>query len=1259
MRRLLPAPLLHPIIHLLSLLLHLLLLFLPSFSAYTPPAPPHQSNLLTLLSHPHLSSHLTPAQHSARPHTSIHLRINPRLIHTQQPHLRQQQLTSLSHLHSHQPPLSPHHFHPLSPTSPSPSPSNLTLYLLHLKSPITPSSLHRLSSHLSPHSPFPLSFATLIPHSSLILLAPSTPSFASSLLDAPSLLLIDLLTPSDKHPPSLLTSPTPLDWIVHLYHPLPSPAPLSSLITAALALHLALTITPLPPHYLHIHLALSSSASPPSSLPSALLSLLTSSPYVVLILPHHPPSSLQNRFVHTILDPPPPPSTSPSPSSSSSSYTVLHNLTGAGQVIAHSDTGVDWTSCYFADPATPVLFNQLMPTHRKLLLYSTMGREVTPLTPDGDELEGHGTHTAGSLAGQWLTAAMAGNGSAKEGEEEEWLASFDGLAKAARLAVYDFAAQGVLVVPSDIIASYYEPLHLHTPGPHAAISSNSWGSPTGDYDHYCLDTDRFAHAHPTFLALFAAGNYGEEGFHSISSPGIAKNVLTVGSSQSSRASFRVLGRAAGVRVDGVDWPVTPAAFGPPYAQLNFTAAARVVIAHPPDGCAFNLSDPSYPLLSGAVVLVHRSLACYFIDKAHHLQRAGAVLMLVAQFEGHPLVVMAPNGGGGEATNVSIPAVMVTHDLAMYLSTHPAASVAYPLRDLDATQGEDVLSSFSSRGPTYDGRLKPDVVAPGEYVISARSAGPPNVSASAPFSCPTEQAQALVSLEGTSMATPAVAAAAALVREWCMRGEYERVGEDAGQRFEPTSALVKALLVHGGQSVGGKVTSRGKGSRGWSAVEDVVAAPSAYQGYGRVHLPSSLRFSSDPSWLSKSLTLADAGLDASRRPYPSGYQPARIAYEGELHHRCFRVVTPPAGLVQAVDFRATLVWTDPPPSVLTSHFLVNDLDLVVVRREGVAEEAGVGEVWIGNAGYNAWRVEGGEEQTTQWDAINNVEQVTVATDAWVEGDTVAVHVRGTRLHPGYGAQAYALAVTGPVVEVDMGECASPLICPHNCTGRGACVKGVCVCEFPYVSYDCGLQAEPLLFDALTVVWSITGRVDSEGFAWYYFTLPAQLTTGLQLTVERVGLAGDPDVYLSYNQWPTLLSHDYANTQCDSCPGTISSPLYLPRSSLPGSYRVLLHAYCCEAATYVVVVSGHEEEPVVEWAWKLPIGGCVLFAAVAVGVWALLWALRRREWVKERREGMLRVTRAGPVGRLQGQDDLAGLSQPLREQHPPPLTVVQWS
>lgn len=93
-----------------------------------------------------------------------------------------------------------------------------------------------------------------------------------------------------------------------------------------------------------------------------------------------------------------------------------------------------------------------------------------------------------------------------------------------------------------------------------------------------------------------------------------------------------------------------------------------------------------------------------------------------------------------------------------------------------------LAAFSSRGPTHDGRIKPDLVAPGTNIISTWS-----VSASGSLSWglyPTNTAYAY--LGGTSQAAPLAAGAAALVREY-----YQQRG-----MLTPTAALVKATLVHG-------------------------------------------------------------------------------------------------------------------------------------------------------------------------------------------------------------------------------------------------------------------------------------------------------------------------------------------------------------------------------------------------------------------------------------------------------------------------------
>jgi subtilisin family serine protease len=67
-----------------------------------------------------------------------------------------------------------------------------------------------------------------------------------------------------------------------------------------------------------------------------------------------------------------------------------------------------------------------------------------------------------------------------------------------------------------------------------------------------------------------------------------------------------------------------------------------------------------------------------------------------------------------------------------------------------------ISTFSSLGPTRDGRLKPDLAAPGEFIYSARS------SQSGLVALATNSAYA--SLDGTSMAAPHVAGIAALAWE---------------------------------------------------------------------------------------------------------------------------------------------------------------------------------------------------------------------------------------------------------------------------------------------------------------------------------------------------------------------------------------------------------------------------------------------------------------------------------------------------------------
>ena len=90
-------------------------------------------------------------------------------------------------------------------------------------------------------------------------------------------------------------------------------------------------------------------------------------------------------------------------------------------------------------------------------------------------------------------------------------------------------------------------------------------------------------------------------------------------------------------------------------------------------------------------------------------------------------------------------------LGMYTIDTPG--VAEPAITVGASDKTDVIASFSSRGPTSDCRIKPDVVAPGVNIVAARASG---------TSMGTPVSQYYTMASGTSMATPHVAGAAALV-----------------------------------------------------------------------------------------------------------------------------------------------------------------------------------------------------------------------------------------------------------------------------------------------------------------------------------------------------------------------------------------------------------------------------------------------------------------------------------------------------------------
>ena len=251
-----------------------------------------------------------------------------------------------------------------------------------------------------------------------------------------------------------------------------------------------------------------------------------------------------------------------------------------------------------------------------------------------------------------------------------------------------------------------------------------------------------------------------------------------------------------------------------------------------------------------------------------------------------------------------------------------------------------MFSQSSCGPMPDGRIKPDLCAPGTMILSTRTT---QVAYSKVVGWKSYAANTNYTYySGTSMATPLVAGCAALVRQWLV----ERRGF-AGT--PPTAALMKAILTGGAHDL--------FGTAGTNVMQ---AAPNGQEGWGRVDLGETLY----PS--NRSVRLVD------RIPYAAGTE------------RVWSVET-----TRAAPLDVQLVWIDYPATLGSARGLVNDLDLVVSDRV-------TGTVWWGNGvmgGDRTNNVEGVRIASAPAGTYDvHVRGVTVPYDS-TEGGAAALYMRG--------------------------------------------------------------------------------------------------------------------------------------------------------------------------------------------------------------------------------------------------------------------------
>ncbi|MDF1513713.1 MAG: S8 family serine peptidase [Anaerolineae bacterium] len=227
-----------------------------------------------------------------------------------------------------------------------------------------------------------------------------------------------------------------------------------------------------------------------------------------------------------------------------------------------------------------------------------------------------------------------------------------------------------------------------------------------------------------------------------------------------------------------------------------------------------------------------------------------------------------------------------------------------------TNNANDIAVFSSRGPTADGRIKPDVVAPGTHIIGAASQVP---NYTGDYVCdryqPTGQTLYAAS-SGTSHAVPAVAGAASLFYRY-----FQDYVGDTGSW--PSPAMAKAALINSARYLDG--------------VSSGDTLPSPHQGFGSVNLGTVL--DSTPRLVEDQTKIfRDSGEFTTIRGYISDT------------NRPFRI---------------TLAWTDA-PGIVTGDSYVNDLDLSVNVE---------GTIYLGNVFSGAFSTSGGTADTR-----NNVESI---------------------------------------------------------------------------------------------------------------------------------------------------------------------------------------------------------------------------------------------------------------------------------------------